>query len=272
MQSHRFRHLALAGACAGLSLASTATGAAVPIQYADALATRPAGEKVNIRLIDLGFTAGTGFDDFRNTVEVNITVTAEFEPTNLTLADLDAAGLKAYSQTTLVGGVAVPNLTSVQGLGDLPAGTAARSVNLSINEAAIPGFDYSKLKLQWTGVFPFPVSGVQPDSIQIGQDIANTTYGFFDVAIGLVLDNGLKSSKLLFSYDDPTVDLGLDLFGANAAGHVAMVYVQDGGPGFALTAASYVPGSIAPVPEPSTYATLGLGLAGLALALRRRRG
>lgn len=243
----------------GLASATVPALAAGPVQYADVLASN----QVNLRFIDLGFVAGSGFDGVKNWVELQITTTPTLEPPPFNATQLATFGLSPY-----------PTVGQVQGLGNLGAGQSVKEVLLNVNEAAIAGFDYSKLSLIWTGDAGFPYPGAQPASFSKGSNAFDAgAAGAFDLSIlftdNVLGPNGTISSKLAFTYDGSAVDLGIGLFDATSTGDlkaaVRLVGSQAYGAGQQM-----IYGEVAAVPEPGTYALFALGLCGVGAAIRRR--
>lgn len=258
---------------AGLTTAASAAG---PVQMADIglssviAGSGPAagGNGINVRLIDLGFTAGSGFDGVKNWVELQITATPNLEPPPFDAGQLAGFGLSAY-----------PMVGQVQGLGSLSTGEYATAVYLNIDEAAMAGFDYSKLSLLWTGGAGFPYPGANPTSMTIAKDgFSVGPGGAFDVMITFGADalgpDGAISSKLAFTYDGGNTNIDIDLFDvASDGGYRAAATVwgtPNVGVGF-IGGTQSVLTSVAAVPEPETYAMLALGLLGVGFAVRRQQ-
>lgn len=260
---------------AGISLFASAAG---PIAIADIgldsviAGSGPAagGAGVNVRLLDLSFTAGTGFNNVRNWMEVQISTTPTLQPTPFTAQEREDFHLGGY-----------PGLAQVEGHGKLSAGEYATAVYLNINESAISGFDFGKLSLVWAGDKQFPIPGAKPTSMVIARDgfSLGAPGGAFDVMVafgaGALGPDGNISTKLAFVYDDGNTDIGLDLFQASSVGGgspylaAATVWGTPGVVGF-IGGTEAVVSSIAEVPEPETYAMLALGLLGVGFAVRRQ--
>ncbi len=255
---------------------TTAASAAGPIQIADIglgsviAGSGPAagGNGINVRLIDLGFTAGSGFDGVKNWVELQVTTSPALEPTPFSAGDLAGFGLSPY-----------PTVGQVQGGGSLTGGEYATAIYLNINEAAVAGFDYSNLAMIWTGNAGFPIPGAQPTSVTFAQDgFSLGPGGTFDVMITFGADalgpNGAISSKLAFTYNGGNTNIDLDLFDvASGGGYRAAATVwgtPNVGVGF-IGGTQSVLSSVAAVPEPETYAMLALGLIGVGFAVRRQQ-
>lgn len=226
---------------------------------------------VNAKFLDLGFLGAPGvvpgFAAFRNTVELQITTTGERDPVSgspFTAQQLNDFGLSAY-----------PDLGAVQGSGNLADGQYVNQVYLNFN----PALDLTRLQLAWSGApgFGFPVPGAAPVSFQTSEDgfsVGNA--GKFDILIsfaaGALGPSGDFGSKLVFHYDGPVGnDANIDpsdfnfasVGAASGQGYTALGTVWGTSPG-GITA-------IAAVPEPGTYAMLGLGVLLLGIAVRRQR-
>lgn len=273
---HKMTRLAaLLAATVGLTAPTFAAG---PVDMVDiALNSTIAGSGpavgnpgINVRLLDLGFTAGSGFNGVRNWMELQITTTPTLEPPPFTTAEVASFGLSGY-----------PQVGQVQGLGSLSPGEYATAVYLNINESAIAGFDYSKLSLIWTGNAGFPYPGANPTSMVIAQDgfSLGAPGGAFDVMItfgaGALGPDGAISSKLAFTYDGGNTNIDLNLFDATSSGGAqpyiaaAQVWGTPGVVGF-IGGTEAVLSSVPEVPEPETYAMLALGLLGVGFAVRRQ--
>ncbi len=273
---HKMTRLAaLLAATVGLTAPAFAAG---PVEIADiALDTTIAGSGpavgspgVNIRLLDLGFTAGSGFDGVKNWVELQVTTTGTLEPPPFSAAQLAGFGLSGY-----------PQVGQVVGLGSLGAGEYTTAIYLNINEDAVPNFDYSLLDILWTGNAGFPYPGANPTSMVVSPNgfSLGAPGGAFDVMItfgaGALGPDGAISSKLAFTYNDGNTNIDINLFEAASSGGAmpylaaAQVWGTPGVVGFiggteaALT-------SVPEVPEPETYALMALGLLGVGFAVRRQ--
>lgn len=215
---------------------------------------------VNAKFLDLSFLGGSGFDGVKNTMELQITTTQGRDPVSgpaISQANLDAAGLGAY-----------PDLAVVTGNGNLVRQEYVSKFYLNFN----PAKDLSKLSLSYSGDLGFPAPGVAPVSFltsENGFDLGSA--GKFDIEIsfadGALGPAGGFSTKLVFIYGGPLgSDQNLDLSD-----------FRQGSDGKGMLAASRLGGTlpdglstIAAVPEPSTYAMLGVGLAALGFVARRK--
>lgn len=263
-----------------LALLADTAAAAGPVQMVDIglpsviAGSGPAagGAGLNVRLIDLGFVAGSGFDGVKNWVELQITATPTLEPPPFDAGQLAGFGLSPY-----------PMVGQVQGLGSLGAGEYATAVYLNVDESAVSGFDYSRLSLLWTGNAGFPYPGAVPTSMVIAPNgfSVGPGGGAFDIMITFGADalspTGAISSKLAFTYDGGNTDIGLDLFDAMSVGGTgayraaATIWgTPNVGVGF-IGGTTAVSTTIAAVPEPETYAMLALGLIGVGFSVRRQR-
>lgn len=226
---------------------------------------------VNAKFIDLGFLGApgvvAGFAAFQNTVELQITTTGEREPATgspFTAQQLADFGLSAY-----------PDLGAVQGSGNLAAGQYVNQIYLNFN----PALDLAKLQLGWSGApgFGFSVPGAAPVSFETSENgFSVGDAGKFDILIsfaaGALGPSGEFGSKLVFHYDGPVgSDANIDpsdfnfasVDAASGQGYTALGTVWGTTPG-GITA-------IAAVPEPGTYAMLGLGILLLGFAVRRQQ-
>jgi len=235
------------------------------------------GAWVNAKFLDLGFLGAPGvapgFAAFKNTVELQITTTQGRDPASGPAFpppdDPASFGLGAY-----------PDLGVVNGSGNLAAGYSVGSIYFNFN----PAKDLSKLQLTWGGApgFGFPASGIAPNSFAKNANGYNPSAGggLFDFGIsfpvGTLGPSGTFNSKLVFHYNGaPGSDENLDPsdFAFNSEG----ASTGDGNAAFAVLFfgpsgnATYVSTIIAgPVPEPGSYAMLGVGLAALGFVARRK--
>lgn len=214
----------------------------------------------NAQFIDLGFTAGTGFDGVRNTVELQISTTATDYATPFSAEQLVGFGFPADS-----------NVGGVEGLGSLNAGESVNWLYFNFN----PAKDLSKLQLFWTGPLGFPLPGASPVRVLVAENgIAGGNQGLFDIAINYGGEGSSKLgpnapnpySKLLFVYDDYNTNIDIaDFLGFSAPQ----------GPGIIAAGALVTAGGgLAPVvavPEPSTYAFMIGGLVLIGAAARRHK-
>jgi hypothetical protein len=268
MQALLRRGAALAGVAA-ITAASSIASAAGPISFFDialdsGLPSGATAPWVNLRFIDLGFVAGSAFDGVKNWVELQVTTTQTLEPPPFNASQLATFGLSPY-----------PTVGQVVGLGNLPSPGSVTSVSFGLDTSAVAGFDPTKLALLWTGSAGFPHPGANFDSFSLSGNTA--TINFASGALG---PDGAISSKLAFTYDGGGTDIGLDLFGAPIGGGalsrvapvVGKATLAGTGNVNEITGSSVVFGSTAPIPEPSTYAMMGVGLLSLLGMSRRRRG
>jgi len=143
-----------------------------------------------------------------------------------------------------------------------------------------PNLDINKLAFYWTGE-PMPVPGIPEDANTFGNpgtkpsDIAIASNGFYagggqQFDIFVAWNQPSTFSKLLLVYDDSNTDIGFSDFFLPSA--TAPFFTPPGfGPLLAAGALTGPEATIAAVPEPSTFAMLGLGLAALGFAARRRK-
>lgn len=221
---------------------------------------------VNAKFIDLGFLGAPGvipgFAAFKNTVELQITTTSQRDPVSggaFTAQQLEDFGLSDY-----------PDLGAVQGGGNLGSGQYVGQIYFNFN----PAKDLSKLQLFWSNNFGFPVPGVPPVSFATSADgFAVGNAGKFDMVVsfdpGALGPSEVFGSKLVFVYDgQPGSDKNIDpsdfIFAPVGGNHAAVAVVWDTAPGGIAVLA-------APVPEPGTYAMLGLGILAMGFAVRRQR-
>jgi hypothetical protein len=143
-----------------------------------------------------------------------------------------------------------------------------------------PNLDINKLAFYWTGE-PMPVPGIPDNANTFGMagtkpsDIAIASNGFyagggqlFDIFVAW--NQPSTFSKLLLVYDDSHTDIGFSDFFLPSA--TAPFFTPPGyGPLLAGGALIGPSGTIVAVPEPSMFATLGLGLIALGLAAWRRK-
>lgn len=214
----------------------------------------------NAQFIDLGFTAGTGFDGVRNTVELQISTTATDYGTPFSAEQLVGFGFPADS-----------NVGGVEGLGSLNSGESVNWLYFNFN----PAKDLSKLQLLWTGPLGFPLPGASPVQVIVAENgIAAGDQGLFDIAINYGGEGGSKLgpnaanpySKLLFVYDSYNTNIDIADF---------LEFSAPQGPGIIAAGALVTAGGdLAPVvaiPEPSTYAYMIGGLALIGAIARRQK-
>lgn len=155
----------------------------------------------------------------------------------------------------------------VPGRGNLGVGEILRSVSLTINPSllSVPG---SSLVVQWTGepvVLTgdiFPDAGQKPSGISVSGNPAATD---FDITITFAEAAAVTHSKLLASYfiNGAAAELNdYDIAFTNSTGYSAVAVIQYANGGF---------GVIGAVPEPGTYAMLGLGILVIGFAVRRQQ-
>lgn len=273
---HKMTRLAaLLAATVGLTAPAFAAG---PIAITDiALDTTIAGSGpavgspgINVRLLDLDFTAGSEFHGVRNWVELQVTTTPTLEPPPFNAAQLAGFRLSGY-----------PQVGQVQGLGSLSSGEYATAIYLNINESAVANFDYALLNILWTGDAGFPYPGANPSSMVVSPNgfSLGGPGGAYDVMITFGPEalgpNGAISSKLAFTYDGGDTNIDIDLFAASSSGGsgayiaAAQVWGTPGVVGF-IGGTEAVLSSVPEVPEPETYAMMALGLLGVGFAVRRQ--
>ncbi len=231
-------------ALAGLSLAAFSSHAEINLELNRVIApSAPASAAlpwVNVRAYELD-----GFEPLKHSVEFQIT-------TNQSTFD-----------DPPLGGDCCP----IPGRGNLGAGEILRSISLTINPSllSVPG---SSLLVQWTGepvvIYNdvFPDAGQKPSNITVSSNPAATDY---DITVTFAEGTNVTHSKLLASYFVNGVATELndyDLAFTNSTGYSALAVIQYSNGGF---------GVIGAVPEPGTYAMLGLGLLGVGFAVRRRQ-
>lgn len=236
-----------------LSLAASAAIllAALPVHANENLAldrvvapTAPAGSAlpwVNVRIFDLEFLAGGPFASLAPTVEMQVsTVQTPFDDPNTGDA----------------------SCCVMPGRGNLGAGENLRALFMTVNPAlfTVPG---AELLVEWAGGAPgFPDAGQAPASVVLSP---NPAVDPFDLTIRWDPAVAVTHSKFLLTYKvgGVTTDIdAADFMMANPTGYSAMALVEY---------ANGSTGLVGAVPEPTTWATLGLGLAAIVLMRARRR-
>ena len=260
----RRRHLTAVALAAALAVSTYATAAVTDtsmplnVSWNGAKPTPDDRTWVNALFRDFSGAGALGtFEWIRNTVELQITT------------------------DSLLHGSQAP----VQGFGNLVGQEDVKSLWLNFN----PSKDISKLAIYWTGApmspgpsgsDTFPDAGLKPSDMLAGPqnfDKAGAD-GNFDIRIdwdsgGIKLgpaDSANSFSKLLLVYDNGASNLDAsDFFFSSSSGN--------GSPFGPFQSVAHIrnigndSGWIAAVPEPSTYAMLGVGLLGLLVASLRRK-
>lgn len=196
---------------------------------------------VNVRIFDLESLAGGPFAALAPTVEMQVSaVQTPFDDPNTGDA----------------------SCCVMPGRGNLGAGENLRALFMTVNASlfAVPG---AALTVEWAGGAPgFPDSGQAPASIVLS---ANPAVDPFDLTIRWDPGVVVTHSKFLLTYkvNGVTTDIdAADFMMTNPTGYSAMALVEY---------ANGSTGLVGAVPEPATWATLGLGLAAMALMRARPR-
>lgn len=245
------RCVSLVAALAGGAMLSGTAGAEINLGMDKVIAAQtPAGSApwVNVRMFELD-----GFEPLAHTVEFQVSTVPD-----------------TYDDPPLA---APGDCCPMPGRGNLGAGETLQAVFLSVNPELFAVLGASLL-VQWTGDVPpfpsgqselvaygpFPDAGQAPASILVSDDPASTD---FDITI--TFNPGTTHSKFLATYlvDGQAMELNdYDLAVVNPTGYSAAALVSFGNGGVGMVGA---------VPEPGTWAMLGLGLLGVGFAVRRRQ-
>ncbi|MBL8534866.1 MAG: PEP-CTERM sorting domain-containing protein [Betaproteobacteria bacterium] len=208
----------------------------------------PSGDKpwVNIRIYDLDFLAGGAFDALAPTVEFQVS-TKQFTFDDPLTGDASCCVMP--------------------GRGNLAGNEELITLNMTVNPSLLAVAD-SELIVEWAGGAPgFPDAGQAPAAISISDDPSVDPY---DITISWNVGTNVTHSKFLVTYKVGGVVTDIDaadLAFVNQTGYSAQGVVLYKNNENLITGA----GVIGAVPEPETYAMLGLGLIGIGLATRRRR-
>jgi len=164
----------------------------------------------------------------------------------------------------LLSGLAAPALANtymfdvvLSGLNESPPNASPGAGTASMS------FDDTTLKMQVDVSFAGLVAGVTAAHIHCCTAVAGS--GNVGVAVGMTgFPTGVAAGSYNHSFDLSAASFGSLLAGAQAGKAYLNIHTQTF-PG------GEIRGFLMPVPEPETYALMGLGLAGVALAAKRRQ-
>lgn len=149
-----------------------------------------------------------------------------------------------------------------------PVDTSGTDVTLTLSGSTFSGMRFAAWSLE----------NADPASLQVlwGSDTANLSVGFTDLAAGsLIFDGATQNSAGTPAATGPAREQLYSAADFSGSGFLSVADDVSGdvsiGAGTAATRSVYAAVAVAPIPEPTTWVLLVLGLAGLALYVRSRR-